>query len=128
MKCQCWPHIETSELICYANQSTGFYMRATLALDGLMTLFHQKHTGSTIKTLVNGKKVPVIPPILVNNKLVTNFKGKAIFNDFFSKQWWPKPSNTTLPSIQTFKTSNRLSADYVFSSCHMRVMEWVYTL
>ena len=87
MKCQCWPHIETSELICYANQSTGFYMRATLALDGLMTLFHQKHTGSTIKTLVNGKKVPVIPPILVNNKLVTKFKGKAIFNDFFSKQW-----------------------------------------
>ena len=87
MKCQCWPHIETSELICYANQLTGFYMRATLALDGLMTLFHQKHTGSAIKTFVNGKKVLVILPILVNNKLVTNFKGKAIFNDFFSKQW-----------------------------------------
>ena len=27
--------IETSQLICWANQLTGFYMRATLALNGL---------------------------------------------------------------------------------------------
>ena len=65
---------------------------------------------SIIKTLFNGKKVPVIPPILVNNKLVTNFKDKAnIFNDFFSKQCQPIPKNSTLPSIQSFETSNRLS-------------------
>ena len=54
---------------------------------------------STIKTRFNGKKVPVIPPILVNNKLETNFKDKAsIFNDFFSKQCQPIPNNSTLPS------------------------------
>ena len=35
MKCQCWPHIETSLLICYGNQLTGFYMRATLPPNGL---------------------------------------------------------------------------------------------
>ena len=35
-KCQCCPHIETSQLICTANQLTGFYMRATLALNGLI--------------------------------------------------------------------------------------------
>ena len=65
---------------------------------------------SIIKTLFNGKKVPVIPPILVNNKLVTNFKAKAnIFNDFFSKQCQPIPNNSTLPSVQSFETSNRLS-------------------
>ena len=29
------PHIETSQLICRANQLTGFYMRATLAFNGL---------------------------------------------------------------------------------------------
>ena len=29
------PHIETSQLICKANQLTGFYMRVTLALNGL---------------------------------------------------------------------------------------------
>ena len=65
---------------------------------------------SIIKTLFNGKKVPVIPPILVNNKLVTYFKDKAnIFNDFFSKQCQPLPNNSTLPSSQSFETSNRLS-------------------
>ena len=65
---------------------------------------------SIIKTLSNGKNVPVIPPILVNNKLVTNFKDKAdIFNDFFSKQCQPIPNNSTIPSIQSFETSNRLS-------------------
>ena len=30
------PHIETSQLICFANQLTGFYMRAALAFNGLM--------------------------------------------------------------------------------------------
>ena len=30
-------HIETSQLICYANQLTGFYMMATLAFNGLNT-------------------------------------------------------------------------------------------
>ena len=46
------------------------------------------------QTLANRKKVPVIPPILVNNKLLTNFKDKvSIFNDFFSKQCQPVPWN-----------------------------------
>ena len=48
----------------------------------------QKKYWSITKTFANGKKVPVIPPILVNNKLLTNFNDKAsIFNDFFSKQY-----------------------------------------
>ena len=38
IKFQCWPHIETSRLICRANQLTGFYMRATLAFNGLIDL------------------------------------------------------------------------------------------
>ena len=39
IKCQCCPHIETSQLICTANQLTGFCMRATLALNGLSILY-----------------------------------------------------------------------------------------
>ena len=54
-------------------------------------------------------KIPLIPPILVNNKLVTNFKGKTnIFYDFFSKQFQPIPNNSTLLLVQTFGTSSRL--------------------
>ena len=38
IKCQCWPNIETSQMICCANQLTGFYMGATLAFNGLTIL------------------------------------------------------------------------------------------
>ena len=43
IKCQFCPHIETSQLICIANQLTGFYMRATLALNEL-NLFYKKQS------------------------------------------------------------------------------------
>ena len=33
------PHIATSQLICTANQLTGFYMRATIALNKLIIYF-----------------------------------------------------------------------------------------
>ena len=29
---------------------------------------------SILKTLYNGKKIPLIPPILINNRLISNFK------------------------------------------------------
>ena len=38
IKWQCCPHIETSQFIRTANQLTGFYMRATLALNRLSYL------------------------------------------------------------------------------------------
>ena len=33
---QCPSHIETSQLICRANQLTGFYVRGTLIVKGLI--------------------------------------------------------------------------------------------
>ena len=33
---QCFPYIETSQLICIASQLTGFYMTAALAFNGLI--------------------------------------------------------------------------------------------
>ena len=74
-------------------------------------ILHQKTYWSIIKTLVNGKNVPVIPQILVNNKLVNKFQDKAdIINEHFSKQYQPIPNNSTLPSIKTFESSKRLSS------------------
>ena len=35
IRCKCCPRIETSQLICCANQLTGFYMKKTMALNGL---------------------------------------------------------------------------------------------
>ena len=47
----------------------------------------RKSYWSILKTFLNNKKILVIPPILHDNKFITNFKEKAeIFNNFFGKQ------------------------------------------
>ena len=50
-----------------------------------------------IKTLYNGQRIPLIPPILVDNKIISNFKEKTNhFNDFFASQCTPKSNDSTL--------------------------------
>ena len=64
---------------------------------------------STLKTFVNGKKIPIIPPLLVND-FITNFLEKAnLFNEFLSKQCQPLQNNSTLPKSNTYHTENRLN-------------------
>ena len=47
----------------------------------------RKYYWSILKIFLNNKKILVIPPILHDNKFITNFKEKAeIFNNFFAKQ------------------------------------------
>ena len=42
---------------------------------------------SILKTILNIKKIPCIPPIYHKNNYITDFKEKAqIFNDYFAKQ------------------------------------------
>ena len=65
---------------------------------------------SILKTFVNGKKVPITPLLLVNDKLVPNFLEKSyLFNIFFSKQCQPLQNNSTLPKSNTYHTENRLN-------------------
>ena len=66
---------------------------------------------SITKTFVNRKKAPmIIPPWLVNDKLVSNFVEKAnIFNDFFGRQCQPLSNDSALPLTFSFETSNWLS-------------------
>ena len=65
---------------------------------------------SILKTLYNGKKIPLIPPILINNKLTSNFKEKANhFNTFFASQCTPVSSNCTLSLVRTPVTNSSLS-------------------
>ena len=54
---------------------------------------------SILKTLYSGKKIPLIPPILVNNKLISNFKEKAKhFNAFFASKCIPVSNDSTVPN------------------------------
>ena len=64
-----------------------------------------------MKTLYDGKKIPLIPPILINNKVISNFKEKAnYFNAFFASQCTPFPHNSTLPLVRTPFTTASLSS------------------
>ena len=54
IKCQCCPHVETSQLICCGNQMTAFYMWATLVFNGL-TDQTKLHTEQTFLFKVNKK-------------------------------------------------------------------------
>ena len=55
---------------------------------------------SILKTLYNGKKIQLIPPILINNKLISNFKKKAIhFSVFFASQRTPISNDSMLSLV-----------------------------
>ena len=52
------------------------------------------------KTFYDKRKIPLIPPLLVNNSFVTDFKEKAnLFNDFSCKQCTPVANDSTLPTL-----------------------------
>ena len=55
--------------------------------------------------------LPVIPPLLVNNKFATDFKAKGnIFNDFFSKQCTTLANGSKLPENQVYLTNSRINS------------------
>ena len=70
---------------------------------------------SILKTILNNKKIPCIPPIYHNNNYITDFKEKAqIFNNFFAKQCTLVENTTKLP-IDSFKRTNNLLSTILFT-------------
>ena len=66
---------------------------------------------SIIKSCYNGRKIPIIPPLSVNGKIITNFKEKAnLFKKYFSSQCNPLPNDSKLPENQTSITETKLSS------------------
>ena len=63
-----------------------------------------------LKAFANGTKIPLIPPLLVGNQLVSDFLEKAnLFNDYFSKQCTTIDNNSAIPANTSFVTEERLS-------------------
>ena len=72
-------------------------------------LLQVKTYWSILKTFYNGKKIPLIPPLLIDKKFVTDIRRKAnIFNKFFTEQCIPFKSGSVLPSSQEVLTPERL--------------------
>ena len=63
-----------------------------------------------MKTFLNNKKIPCIPPIFYENDFVIDFQKKVeIFNRFFAKQRIIVPNSNNLPSVFIRKTDKYLS-------------------
>ena len=61
-------------------------------------LLQTKTYWSILKTFYNNKKIPQIPPLLEDDKFVTDMKTKAdIFNKFFAEQCTPLKNKSKLP-------------------------------
>ena len=70
----------------------------------------QKSYWSILKTFLNNKKIPCIPPLLHQDKFVTDFKEKTnIFNNFFANQCSIVSNNSELPVTLTRKAHESLS-------------------
>ena len=73
-------------------------------------LLQAKMYWSILKTFYN-KKIPLIPPLLVDDKFVTDIQKKAnVFNKFFAEQCTPLDNNSSLPVNQLFLTQSRLTS------------------
>ena len=73
-------------------------------------LLQAKTYWSILKSFYNEKKIPTIPPLLVDNNFVTDIQTKAnIFNTFLAEQCTPLKNNSVLPVNQMFLTQSRLN-------------------
>ena len=82
----------------------------------------QKSYWSILKTFLNDKKISCIPPLLYQDKLNIDFKGKAeIFNNFFADQCFIlRKKNELLAALSKKTKKTRESLTTIdFSSNHI---------
>ena len=66
---------------------------------------------SIFKTFYNGRKIPIMPPILKDGKLESDFKIKAnYFNNLFASQCTPLVNSSKLPDKITYNSAARLTS------------------
>ena len=98
---------ELNELI--SSTKTLYYENLAKKLNN--PLLQAKTYWSILRTFYNDKKIPLIPPLLIEDKFVTDIQTKAnIFNKFFAEQCTPLKNDSLLPLNQIFLTQSRLNS------------------
>ena len=97
---------EVSELVCKTKDD--YYKQLARKLNNPIT--SSKRYWSILKTFCNGRKVPLIPPIIVNNKLEADFKRKADhFNNVFASKCTRLKNDNVLPTLLEHEFDARFS-------------------
>ena len=73
-------------------------------------LLQAKTYWSVLKTFYKNKKIPLIPPLLIDDKFVTDIQAKTNIFKFFADQCTPLKNNNMLPTNQLFVTRARLGS------------------
>ena len=95
-----------SELVCKSKDD--YHKQLARKLTNPKT--SSKTYWSILKTFYNGKKVPLIPPIVINNKLEPDLKRKADhFNKFFALKCTPLKNDSVLPTLLEHEPEARIS-------------------
>ena len=91
---------EVSQLILESKDN--YYNKLAIKLNNAKII--SKTYWSIIKTFCNGRKMPIIPPIVRDGKLEFDLKTKAnYFNKFLASQCCPLVNNNRLPDKITYK-------------------------
>ena len=86
-----------------------YYSRIAKKLNN--TQKNSRNYWSLRKIFLSNKKIPLVPPLYDENRLITDFKEKAeLFNCFFSKQCSFLANLSELPISFSFRTFKRLSS------------------
>ena len=101
--------IQSQECTSLINESKDRYIaKMSAKLDNPKSI--RKTYWSIINTFLNNEKIPIIPPILVNSELVSDFKQKAnIFNNHFASLCTPIKNGSKLPNF-SYKTEKSLTS------------------
>ena len=98
---------ELSEMI--QNRKERYFYDLSVKLNNPQT--SSKTYWFVIKSCCKGRRIPIIPPLSVNGKIITDFNEKAnLFNKYFSSQCNPLPNDSKLPENQTYITETKLSS------------------
>ena len=115
--------IRSNKTLLYINQFKPFQDELDFLIEKSKTYYYSKLSQklsnkatsskaywSILKTFLNDKKIPCIPPVFHDNKFVIDFREKAeLFNTFFAEQCSLPKNNSELPKNLLFLTEKRLS-------------------
>ena len=91
-----------------SNNRKSFFLNLNNQLND--KCLNPKKYWTLLRSFYNGRKVPLIPPILKGNKYVSDFKEKAnYFNEFFSLQCSPVVNSSVLPD-KSYLTASSLES------------------